>query len=51
MKVVCDEKRGNQVQINKPMKNFREIADFLPLGLALSMNRGKNAQSQVSTSS
>ena len=49
MKVVSITKRGNQIEIIKPMANFRENADFLPIGLALSGNRKKKSGSQVST--
>ena len=33
----------------QPTTNFRENADFLPIGFAMSGNRRKKSRSQVST--
>ena len=35
------KRSGNQTKTNTPTVNFRENADFLPIGLALLVNRGK----------
>ena len=44
MKMVFGQKLGNQVEIIKPVANFCENADFLPIGLAFSGNSGKDPE-------